>query len=128
MYSVTAKNLTKTYRTQVKQPGLRAAFRALVRPEYREVQAVRGIDLQVEQGQRLAFIGPNGAGKSTTIKMMTGILSPHLGRAFGAGAFSHGEPAGAFPAHRHGIRPEIPALVPPAGGGQLQAAGGHLRH
>ena len=79
MYSVTAKNLTKTYRTQVKQPGLRAAFRALVRPEYREVQAVRGIDLQVEQGQRLAFIGPNGAGKSTTIKMMTGILSPTSG-------------------------------------------------
>ena len=79
MYSVTAENLTKTYRTRVKQPGLRAAFRALVRPEYREVQAVRGIDLQVEQGQRLAFIGPNGAGKSTTIKMMTGILSPTSG-------------------------------------------------
>lgn len=79
MDCVNAKGLTKTYRTRVKKPGLAAAVRAFTRPEYRQVQAVRGIDLHIESGERVAFIGPNGAGKSTTIKMMTGILSPTSG-------------------------------------------------
>jgi ABC-2 type transport system ATP-binding protein len=46
-----------------------------------QVEAVRGIDLVVPTGQRLAFIGPNGAGKSTSIKMLTGILRPSSGTA-----------------------------------------------
>jgi ABC-2 type transport system ATP-binding protein len=79
MDCVLAKGLTKTYRSRVKSPGLSASVRALVKPEYREVKAVRGIDFSVRAGERLAFIGPNGAGKSTTIKMMTGILSPTAG-------------------------------------------------
>jgi ABC-2 type transport system ATP-binding protein len=79
MECVLARGLTKTYRSRVKSPGLAASFRALVRPEYREVKAVRGIDFSVCPGERLAFIGPNGAGKSTTIKMMTGILTPTSG-------------------------------------------------
>jgi ABC-2 type transport system ATP-binding protein len=79
MDCVNARGLTKTYRTRVKKPGLGAALRAFTRPEYREVQAVKGIDLHIESGERVAFIGPNGAGKSTTIKMMTGILSPTSG-------------------------------------------------
>ena len=79
MECVLARGLTKTYRSRVKSPGLGASFRALVKPEYREVKAVRGIDFAVGAGERLAFIGPNGAGKSTTIKMMTGILSPTAG-------------------------------------------------
>ncbi|MGI6239734.1 MAG: ABC transporter ATP-binding protein [Christensenellales bacterium] len=79
MECVRAKALTKTYRSRVKQPGLKASFQALTRPEYRAVNAVRGIDFTVRAGERLAFIGPNGAGKSTTIKMMTGILTPTSG-------------------------------------------------
>ena len=79
MDCVSAKGLTKTYRTKIKQPGLAAAIRALTKPEYKEVQAVKGIDLHIRKGERVAFIGPNGAGKSTTIKMMTGILSPTAG-------------------------------------------------
>ncbi len=79
MECVLARGLTKTYRSRVKSPGLGASFRALVKPEYREVKAVRSIDFTVGAGERLAFIGPNGAGKSTTIKMMTGILTPTAG-------------------------------------------------
>ena len=79
MDCVYATGLTKTYRTKIKQPGLAAAIRALTKPEYKEVQAVKGIDLHIRKGERVAFIGPNGAGKSTTIKMMTGILSPTAG-------------------------------------------------
>lgn len=79
MECVLARGLTKTYRSRVKNPGLMASVRALAKPEYREVEAVRGIDFSVAAGERLAFIGPNGAGKSTTIKMMTGILTPTAG-------------------------------------------------
>lgn len=79
MNCVEATGLTKVYRSRVKRPGLGASIRAFYRPEYREVTAVRGINLSVKQGERLAFIGPNGAGKSTTIKMLTGILTPTSG-------------------------------------------------
>jgi len=54
-------------------------MRALVRPVFREVEAVSGVNFSVDPGERIAFIGPNGAGKSTTIKMMTGILVPTSG-------------------------------------------------
>ncbi len=43
-------------------------------------QAVRGINLRVESGQFYGFLGPNGAGKSTTIRMLTGLLEPSVGR------------------------------------------------
>src|SRR5262245_40536850 len=46
-----------------------------------EVVAVDGVDLNIGQGESVAFIGPNGAGKSTTIKMLTGILHPTSGSA-----------------------------------------------
>ena len=46
-----------------------------------EIQAVKGIDLQVERGETFGFLGPNGAGKSTTIKMLCTLLRPTSGRA-----------------------------------------------
>ncbi|MEV0623046.1 ATP-binding cassette domain-containing protein [Nonomuraea sp. NPDC050404] len=49
------------------------------------VQAVRGIDLDVEPGQLVAFLGPNGAGKSTTLRMLTTLLPPTSGTAMVAG-------------------------------------------
>ncbi|MEO3938848.1 ABC transporter ATP-binding protein [Dermatophilaceae bacterium Soc4.6] len=43
------------------------------------VDAVRGIDLVVEQGEIVAFLGPNGAGKTTTIDMLLGLSRPTAG-------------------------------------------------
>jgi ABC-2 type transport system ATP-binding protein len=56
-------------------------MRALYRPEYTSVEAVRKLSFEMEPGELLGFIGPNGAGKSTTIKMLTGILHPTAGEA-----------------------------------------------
>jgi len=78
---IEARGLAKSFRTRVKPEGLGASARALVRPEYRMVEAVRGVDFQVEAGEAVAFLGPNGAGKSTTIKMLSGILTPTSGLA-----------------------------------------------
>ncbi len=79
MSAIDVRNLSKLYRARVKEEGLNASFRALIRPSYKEVEAVKNISFSVEQGEILAFIGPNGAGKSTTIKMLTGILHPTNG-------------------------------------------------
>jgi len=45
------------------------------------VDAVRGIDLTLEQGETVAFLGPNGAGKTTTIDMILGLSQPTSGTA-----------------------------------------------
>lgn len=79
--AVVLDGLSKTFRTRIKQPGLRGSVQALFRSEYRDVAAVRGVSLEVAPGELVAFIGPNGAGKSTTIKMLTGILYPTAGTA-----------------------------------------------
>ena len=46
---------------------------------YGKVRAVRGIDLQVEQGEIFALLGPNGAGKTTTVEILEGYRSPDGG-------------------------------------------------
>ncbi|MEV4838306.1 ATP-binding cassette domain-containing protein [Nonomuraea sp. NPDC049486] len=58
------------------------------------VEAVRGIDLDVEPGQLVAFLGPNGAGKSTTLRMLTTLLPPTSGTATVAGRDVARDPAG----------------------------------
>lgn len=79
MYAIETDGLSKDYRTRIKSEGLRESFRALISPQYRQIQAVRDVNLTIEKGDIVAFIGPNGAGKSTTIKMLCGILQPTSG-------------------------------------------------
>lgn len=52
---------------------------------YGELEAVRGIDLEVEAGEIFGFLGPNGAGKSTTIKILCTLAKPTSGEAKVAG-------------------------------------------
>jgi ABC-2 type transport system ATP-binding protein len=53
--------------------------------KYGQLEAVRGIDLEVKQGEIFGFLGPNGAGKSTTISMLCTLLRPTAGSASVAG-------------------------------------------
>ena len=62
MLAIETRNLQKRYRARVKLPGLRASLKALARSEYREVDAVRGVNLAVERGETLACIGPKPVG------------------------------------------------------------------
>lgn len=81
MSTVSLKELRKTFKVKRKSAGLSGSFKALFHPEWQKVEAVKGISLELEEGELMAFIGPNGAGKSTTIKMLTGILHPSAGEA-----------------------------------------------
>src|SRR5262245_26739005 len=66
--AVEAEGLVKTYRSR---SGT--------------VEAVRGVDLHVDNGEIFGFLGPNGAGKSTTVRMLTTLLSITDGHATVAG-------------------------------------------
>ncbi|MCB0124860.1 MAG: ATP-binding cassette domain-containing protein, partial [Caldilineaceae bacterium] len=81
MSAIEVTALQKSFRTKRKAAGLQGSWRALWRPEWQTVDAVRAISFAMEDGELLGFIGPNGAGKSTTIKMLTGILHPTSGHA-----------------------------------------------
>lgn len=78
---IETKNLRKEYRVHKKEPGLLGSLKSLVNREFKIVEAVKGIDLKIEEGELVGFIGPNGAGKTTTLKMLSGLLYPTSGEA-----------------------------------------------
>ena len=81
MAVIEIENLSKSYRVYRKKEGLLASIGGLFRRQYRNVEAVRGISLTVDQGQFVAFLGPNGAGKTTTLKLLSGVITPTAGSA-----------------------------------------------
>ncbi len=78
----------------------------------RTVDAVRGIDLEVEAGELVALLGPNGAGKSTTFRMLTTLLRPTSGSAEVVGRDVVADPAG--------VRQRIGAIGQGNGAGHAQ--------
>jgi len=50
-----------------------------VRKNYKQLKAVDGISMSIEQGEFVGLLGPNGAGKSTLINMMAGLVKPSEG-------------------------------------------------
>ncbi len=70
----------------IKTKGLRKSFTTKRKRKSSTVDAVRGIDLSVDQGEIFGFLGPNGAGKTTTLRMLSTLIVPDGGEATIAGA------------------------------------------
>ena len=60
-----------------------------VKKSFKDVQAVRGISLSIQQGEFLALLGPNGAGKTTMVEMMEGLRKPDSGEILVMGKTWH---------------------------------------
>jgi ABC-2 type transport system ATP-binding protein len=63
-------NLRKTFQVRPGQGG-----------QVQTVEAVKGINLAVRQGEIFGFLGPNGAGQTTTLRMLSTLLPPSDGQA-----------------------------------------------
>ncbi|WP_327130314.1 ATP-binding cassette domain-containing protein [Streptomyces sp. NBC_01343] len=78
------------------EPVYAISTRGLVKsyagPDGTTTHAVRGLDLDVLQGETFAFLGPNGAGKSTTLALLCALARPTAGQATVAGADVLGRP------------------------------------
>jgi ABC-2 type transport system ATP-binding protein len=69
----------------IETKGLRKSFRSRQGREKKTVEAVRGVDLSVAEGEIFGFLGPNGAGKTTTLRMLATLIEPDGGEATVAG-------------------------------------------
>jgi ABC-2 type transport system ATP-binding protein len=73
--------LRKVFRVPVREAGLKASMKSLVRRDTKDVAAVDGISFDIGPGEVVGFLGANGAGKTTTLKMLSGLLHPTSGEA-----------------------------------------------
>ncbi|WP_417309778.1 ATP-binding cassette domain-containing protein [Devosia sp.] len=73
--------------------GLKRSFKARG-AKGKTIDAVRGIDLTVYEGEIVGFLGPNGAGKTTTLKMLCTLIAPTDGTATVVGSDLRRDPLG----------------------------------
>ena len=71
MAAIEVEGLRRTYKTST----------GTLRRKTKRIEAVRGIDFEVGEGELFGLLGPNGAGKTTTIKMLITLLIPTEGTA-----------------------------------------------
>ena len=66
MHAIRTAGLRKTYKTGFAK----------------KIEALKGLDLEIEEGETFGYLGPNGAGKTTTLKLLLGLMHPTSGAAY----------------------------------------------
>jgi ABC-2 type transport system ATP-binding protein len=82
---IETSRLRKSFKTRTGRTEPNGAS-GQARQRQKTVEAVRGVDLQVAEGEVFGFLGPNGAGKTTTLRMLATLIEPDGGEATIAGA------------------------------------------
>lgn len=76
---IQVKDLSKTFKVHKKEPGFMGSLKSLVSRNYIEKQALKNINLTINDGEIIGLIGANGAGKTTLTKILSGIIHPSSG-------------------------------------------------
>lgn len=74
-----AQNLSKAYKVYG-SPWDRLREMLLGKSSYSTIQALHGVDFELERGESLGIVGENGAGKSTLLKLLAGVTQPSDGK------------------------------------------------
>lgn len=83
---ISINGLDKVFKVSTREKtGLYYSFKSIFKKNYKDVEALKNIDLDIKYGEIRGLIGPNGAGKSTLIKIMSGVLYPTNGEAIAMG-------------------------------------------
>ena len=77
--SIKVKDISKSFKTYNRDPGIIGALKSFVNRKYTNFDALKNINLNIEEGEILGILGENGAGKTTLIKLMVGLLHPTSG-------------------------------------------------
>ena len=96
-----------------------------LRRRFGEIEAVRGISLEVREGETFGLLGPNGAGKTTTLSMLATLLDPSSGDALIFGRRLTGDPTGVE--RSVGIAPQQIGLYPDLSGEENLAFFGRIQ-
>ena len=94
---------------------------------YGGIRAVKGIDIEVNQGELVCLIGANGAGKSSTLKAICGLLPTRLGRVRYAGDDISGLPVHELPRRGLVMVPEGRGIFPQLTVAENLAMGAYAR-
>ena len=73
------KNLSKSFKSHKKEPGLKGSLKALFHREEITKLALKSINLNINKGEMIGLIGANGAGKTTLVQILAGIVHPTSG-------------------------------------------------
>ncbi len=76
---IQVKNLSKIFKVHKKEPGFMGSLKSLISRNYIEKQALKDINLTINDGEIIGLIGANGAGKTTLTKILSGIIHPSVG-------------------------------------------------
>jgi ABC-2 type transport system ATP-binding protein len=76
---IVVSNLSKNFYVHKKVPGLMGSLKSLIRREKTKKEALKNINLKIDDGEIIGLIGSNGAGKTTLTKILSGIIHPSHG-------------------------------------------------
>lgn len=94
---------------------------------YGGIQAVKGIELRVAEGEVVTLIGANGAGKTSTLKALAGLLKPAAGTVHYGGEEITGKPAYHIVRKGLSLVPEGRGMFPRLTVEESLAMGGYIR-